>query len=239
LFYKSHRNLTAILMIATPVLFLGAFTLLQITFDYPDILRKPAVYVMEQFMAGGSGLVANWYIMALSAMLFVPIAVLLHPYLNREDTWFMPLATAFGVIAGLVQALGFIRWIFLVPYLARSYLDPMASESTREAIAVTFNALNHYAGVGIGEHLGYLFTALWSFLIAVAMIKSPHFSRWLGWAGIVTSFGIMLGILEPAGVPFVGLINAMAYIFWAVWLVIVGVFILRYEKQINLQSKYG
>lgn len=83
MFYKSHRILTAVLLIATPILFLSAFTLLQVNFEYPDILREPAVYVMEQFMTGGSALIANWYVMVLAAMLFVPVAVLLHPYLAK------------------------------------------------------------------------------------------------------------------------------------------------------------
>lgn len=231
MFYKSHRNLTGFLLIATPILFMAAFTVLQINFEYPDILRKPAAYVMEQFVAGGSGLIANWYVMAFSAMLFVPIAVLLHPYLVRGDTWFMPLATTFGVIAGIVQTLGFIRWTFLLPSLASSYLDPSASESTRAAIEATFSAFNQYAGVGIGEHLGYLFTALWSLLIAISILKASHFKGWVGWLGIVSAAGILVGTLESAGVPFVGLINAIAYIIWAVWLVIVGVFLMRVKAE--------
>ena len=36
---KSHRIWTGILLVATPVLFMAAFTLLQINFEYPDILR--------------------------------------------------------------------------------------------------------------------------------------------------------------------------------------------------------
>jgi hypothetical protein len=229
--YKSHRNLTAILLIAAPVLFLTAFTLLQVNFEYPDILRKPAAYIMERFVAGGSGLIANWYVMALSAMMFVPIAVLLHPYLAKEKTWLMPVATTFGVLAGVVQTLGFIRWPFLVPYLARTYLDPFSSELTRETIAVTFSAFNQYAGSGIGEHLGYLFTALWSLLTAGVMLNSPGFGRWVGWIGIISSLGILLGTLEPAGVPFAGLVNAMAYVLWAVWLVVVGAFVLRLKVE--------
>jgi hypothetical protein len=226
-FYKFHRNLTGILLIAAPILFMSVFTLLQVNFEYPDILRKPAAYVMGQFIAGGGGLIATWYVMALSAILFVPIAVLLHPYLASEDIWFMPMATTFGVIAGVVQTLGFIRWTFLVPSLASSYLDPSTSEFTRAAIEVTFNAFNQYAGVGLGEHLGYLCTALWSLLIAVVMHTSPRFRPWVGWLGIISSLGILLGTLEPAGVPFVGMVNAIAYILWASWLTVVGVFVLR------------
>src|SRR5512145_959608 len=135
----------------------------------------------------------------------------------------MPLATTFGVIAGVVQMLGFIRWIFLVPTLASTYLNPSTSEATRAAIEVTFVAFNQYAGVGVGEHLGYLFTALWSILIALAMPVSNYFSAWLCWMGAILAVGILLGALEPAGVPLVGLINAIAYSLWAIWILILGV----------------
>ena len=94
----------------------------------------------------------------LTAVLFVPLAVLVHKALTREDTPYMAVATTFGVIAGVVQFLGLVRWPFLVPYLADTYLDPASSAATRESVAVVFQAFNHYAGVAVGEHLGYLFT---------------------------------------------------------------------------------
>jgi hypothetical protein len=218
-----HLCITASLLIATPVLFMTAFTLLQMNFEYPDILRQPAAVVMEKFVAGGSGLIANWYLMVISAILFIPISVMLHPYLAREDTPYMTVATTFGVTAGIVQMLGFIRWPFLVPTLASTYVNPATSDATRAALEVTFTAFNQYAGVGIGEHLGYLFTALWTLLIAFAMPKSKYFSTWLGWIGAVCAVGILLGTLEPAGVPFVGVVNAIVYILWAVWLIFLGV----------------
>jgi hypothetical protein len=143
----------------------------------------------------------------------------------------MSLATTLGVTAGIVQMLGFVRWPFLVPTLASTYLDPSTSEATRAAIEVTFNAFNQYAGVGIGEHLGYIFTALWSILIALAMPKSKYFSTWIAWVGIVLALGILLGTLEPAGVPFVGLINAIAYSLWAIWIVILGIRLLIVKEK--------
>ena len=220
---KSHRFLTGILLIATPVLFIAAFTLLQINFEYPDILRQPAAVVMEKFVAGGSTLIANWYAMLISAILLIPIATMLHPYLAREDSPFMATATTFGIIAGVVQMLGFVRWPFLVPSLASTYVDPATGDAARAAIEVTFATFNQYVGVGVGEHLGYLFTSLWTILIALAMPKSKYFSTWLAWIGIISAVGILLGTLEPAGVQFVGLINAIAYSLWALWLVILGI----------------
>ena len=221
------RPLTGILLIVTPLAFMATFTLLQINFEYPDILRKPAGYVLEQFSAGGAGLLATWYAFAFTAILFIPAAVLLHPLLAREDAPYMRLATVFGITAGIVQFLGLIRWPFLVPYLARTYLDPASSEATRDAVVVVFQAFNQYAGVAVGEHLGYLFTSGWTLLVGLAMLKSPIFKSWLGWLGIASAAGIVMGMLEPAGVPLAGAVNAISYIVWALWLVLVGIFVLK------------
>ena len=49
----------------------------------------------------------------LTAVLFVPLAVLVHKVLARQDTPYMAVATAFEVIAGVVQFLGLVRWSFL------------------------------------------------------------------------------------------------------------------------------
>ena len=227
---KTRTRLTGLLMIAVPVLFMAAFIFLQINFEYPDILRQPAGDVLEKFSAGGIGLTVNWYAMLFSAMAFIPMVVLLHPFLAHENAWFMPLATVFGLLAGMVQMLGFARWPFLVPTLAAAYLDPSASEATRETVGAVFAAFNHYAGAGVGEHLGYIFTSLWSILAGAAMLRSPRFRSWLAWMGIVAGIGILLGALEPAGLPLASLINAMAYIVWAVWLVLAGASILRGQE---------
>jgi hypothetical protein len=49
--------------------------------------------------------------------------------------------------------------------------------------------------------------------------------------GMLSSLGILVGVLEPAGVAWAGLVNAMAYIFWALWLLVSGVFLLRKESR--------
>jgi hypothetical protein len=159
------RRLAGVLLILTPIAFNLLFTLLSVTFEYPDILREPAGYVLEQFDAGGAGLVATWYGFMLTAVLFVPLVVLVHRVLAGDGReagapFYLGLATAFGVVAGVMQFLGLARWSFLVPYLADSYTDPASSEATRESVAVVFEAFNQYAGVAVGEHLGYLFTGL-------------------------------------------------------------------------------
>ena len=221
------RKLTAILLILTPVAFNIFFTLLSVTFEYPDILREPTRYVLSSFDAGGSELVMIWYGFMLTAVLFVPLAVMVHKVLAREDTPYMAVATAFGVVAGVVQFLGLVRWPFLVPYLADVYLDPASSAATRESVAVVFEAFNRYAGVGVGENLGYLFTGLWTVLVALAMFGSPlPFRRWLALLGMVSAAGVLVGTLEPAGFEPAANIVVVGYILWSIWLALTGILLL-------------
>jgi hypothetical protein len=226
------RRTAGVLLIVAPVLFTACFTLLQAQFEYPDILRQPTVAVLTKFAAGGPGLVAVWYAVTLSALLFVPVAVLVHGTLSaHQPPAFLPVATTFGVLAGLVQTLGFIRWPFLVPHLASTYLDPASSEATRAAVVVVFEAFHRYAGMAIGEHLGFLCTGVWTFLIAAALRKTGFIRLWLAVLGMVCAVGIALGVVEAVGWELAGPVNAISYLLWAVWLVVVGVQFLRRRRE--------
>jgi hypothetical protein len=219
--------LTGVLLILTPVAFNVFFTLLSVTFEYPDILREPAGYVLRHFDEGGSALVAIWYGFVLTAVLFVPLAILVHKVLARQDTPYMAVATAFGVVAGVVQFLGLARWPFLVPYLADTYLDPASSGATRESVAVVFEAFNRYAGVAVGEHLGYLFTGLWTVLVALAMFGSAlPFRRLLSLLGMASAAAILVGTLEPVGFGPAANVVVVGYILWSIWLALFGIFLL-------------
>jgi uncharacterized protein DUF4386 len=160
-------------------------------------------------------------------VLFIPLVVLIHHVLAaREASVTLWVATVFGVVAGLAQTLGFLRWPFLVPHLAQAYLAPDAGEAQRAAAALVFEAFHRYAGMAVGEHLGYLSTSVWTILIGLLMLRSPLFGRWLGLSGMLLGLGIATGLLEPAGWELAGTINALSYLAWALWLVVVGVVLL-------------
>ena len=226
------RRLAGVLLILTPIAFNLLFTLLSMTFEYPDILREPAGYVLERFDAGGTGLVATWYGFMFTTVLFVPLVVLVHRVLAGEgreagEPFYLGLATAFGVVAGVMQFLGLARWPFLVPYLADSYTDPASSEATRQSVVVVFEAFNRYAGVAVGEHLGYLFTGLWTALVALAMFGSAlPARRWLSLLGMVSAAGVLVGTLEPVGFEAAAIIVVVGYILWSIWLALFGIFLL-------------
>lgn len=224
---ESIRRLTGLLLIVVPVVFTVCFVLLQVQFEYPDILRQPTDDVLRKFQAGGPALIATWYVLTLTALLFVPLAVMLHQVLAQRSTpAYLWIASAFGVIAGVVQTLGFVRWPFLVPHLADVYLTT-TSTPERAAAAIVFEAFHRYAGVALGEHLGFLCTALWTILIALALRSSAQFKLWISPVGVLLAVGIGLGLLEPIGWEPAGTINAISYLLWAVWLMVVGVMLLR------------
>jgi Domain of unknown function (DUF4386) len=214
-------------LVAAPIWFNANFALLGRRFDYPDILRRPTPEILERFRAGGSSLILLWWTFMLSGLLLITAAVLLGQVLAFEGI--VPLATTIGVLAGLVQMLGLLRWVYVVPSLARAHADPTLEAEQREAHAIVFRALHQYLGVGVGEHLGYLFTGVWSALIGIGVLQGTALPMWLGWPGIVIGAGLMLGCAEflgpneERGWSLVGAAIPVLYIAWSLWLLAMGI----------------
>jgi hypothetical protein len=228
----TSEDAAAALLIALPVAFNVFFFALARMFSYPDILRSPTATVFERFGAGGVRLQLVWYGFMLTAVVFAPLAVLLGVVLAPSAGAVVPVATTIGVLAAVVQFLGLARWPFLVPALARVYADEATSDARREATAVVFEAFHRYLGVAVGEGLGYLFTGVWTILIAAAMLESTVFSWWLGVPGLAVGAALVFGSFEFIGRPGehgwkpAGVIVPVAYTAWSLWLVAAGIVLL-------------
>ena len=226
------RQVTAVLSIAVPIVFNVAFFELGRAFDYPSILRRPADEILRRFAAGGAGLLLRWHLLILSALAMLPLAVLLAVVLDAGPV-LTPLTMVVGIVAALVQAVGLARWPFAVPELARRYVaaDGPDEEETRRSIEVVFAVLHRYLGVGIGEHLGYLATGLWTVLVAGSILVGTVLPAWLAIVGVLIGLGLLVGTLEfvgpnePEGWALAGTIVPIAYIAWSVWLILLGVFL--------------
>lgn len=215
------------MLIAAPLWFNANFALLGKRFEYPDILRRSTSEVLERFRAGGSGLILLWWAFMLSGLLLIAGAVLLGQALGFGGI--VPLATTIGVLAGLVQMLGLLRWVYVVPSFARSYADPTLTPGQRELHAALFRALHQYLGVGVGEHLGYLFTGIWSVLIGIGVVQGTALPTWLGWPGIAIGAGLAIGSAEflgpneEHGWSLAGSAIPVVYIAWSLWLFALGI----------------
>lgn len=203
--------------LAEALLYNASFAILATLFDYPDILRRPVPEVLARFAAGGPGLVAAWYALALSGILMVPLTMTLAlrgPVASPGRV----AAAIMGALAGTVQAMGLLRWVTAVPALA----------ANGPADQIAFVALHQWGGVGIGEHLGFLFTA--GFLLTMAALDR---ARWSGRVAVLSAGLMVLGAAEGpvtamggTGTP-LGLAAVAGYLGLSAWLVLTGVRLVR------------
>jgi hypothetical protein len=97
------------------------------------------------------------------------------------------------------------------------------------AVQVTFQTLNRYLGVAVGEHLGYLLTGVWTTLAGVALVQSEVLHPLFGIVGLVLAPLFVLGSLEfvggfePRGWRLAGTVVPLAHIGWSVWLLALGI----------------
>ena len=216
-----------------PIAFNVAFFELGRAFDYPAILRREPDEILGRFAAGGAGLVLRWQTLLLSAVAMLPLVALLAVILGASPALTVA-SIVVGSAAALVQALGLVRWPFAVPELARRYAAASGpdAEATRRSIEITFATLHRLLGVGIGEHLGYLFTGAWTLLVGASILSTTVLPVWLGIAGLVIGVALLVGTLEFVGPneehgwALAGTIVPIAYVAWSVWLVAIGVLLL-------------
>ena len=225
---------TAALLIVVPIAFNLAFFELGRSFDYPNILRKEPDEILRRFVTGGSGLILRWEALLLSALAMLPLSALLAVVLAAPPALTVP-SVVVGATAAIVQGLGLVRWPFAVPELARRYVAApagAAGDATRDTVATMFATLHRLLGVGIGEHLGYLMTGLWSLLVAASILSTAVLPAWLGVIGLPIGVALLIGTLEFVGSnerdgwALAGTIVPIAYIAWSVWLIALGVLLL-------------
>jgi hypothetical protein len=227
------RSVTGVCAIALAIVFNIPFSVLGATFEYPDVLRKPAGEVLDLFAAGGAGLVLTWHAFALSALLLAPmaIALALTPSRVAEKPALAIGAAITGSLAGLAQAIGLWRWVFVIPGLARTHADPASSAEIKFAAERAFEILNQYGGVAIGEHLGQLLTAL--FVLMLALLQWGERARISASIGFATTLSIALGTGEGLAIAlgYSGEVFSLAtiagFVGLTIWLIATGIGLIR------------
>ena len=224
------RRVTGWLFVVGALAFAVAATILSSTFDWPDILREPPDVVLPAFAAGGSSLVWTWFAVAWTyAILLVPI-LLLPAALGRGDDPVLRAATFVGAASVLLSLIGFLRWVFVVPPLADAFTAGDAT--TTAGVAAAWMAQHQFGGALLGEHLGQLLAIGWSLTVSVLVLRTGVLWRWVGWAGLVASVlylcnqGDILATAVP-GFPVFDLAGFIGSSLWAVWLIVLGVAVLR------------
>jgi hypothetical protein len=223
------RRATGALFLIGALTFATAATVLSATFDWPDILREPADVVLPKFAAGGPSLVWTWFATAWTyAILFVPI-LLLPTVLRRREDAPLGVATFAGAISALLALIGFLRWVFVVPPLARMYQD--SDTTNRTAVAAAWLAQHQYGGALLGEHLGQLLGLGWSITLSIIILRTRVLPRWLGLVGLIVSVlylfnqGDIMATALP-GFPVFDLAGLIGSSGWGLWVAALGVVVL-------------
>jgi hypothetical protein len=226
---KTLRRTTGGLFVAGAVAFAVAATVLSSTFDWPDILREPADVVLPGFVAGGTSLVWTWFATAWTyAVLAVPV-LLLPAALGRRDDPALRAATYLGATSVVLSVIGFLRWVFVVPPLAESYVAGDAT--TQAAVDAAWTAQHQFGGALLGEHLGQLLAIAWSVTLSVIILRTRALPRWLGVTGLIvsalylTNQGDILATAVP-GFPVWGLGGLIGSSGWGLWVAALGVMVL-------------
>src|SRR3954465_6106564 len=179
------RRTTGALFGAGALAFGAAASVLSSTFDWPDILREPADVVLPAVVAGGTGLVWTWFALAWTYAILAVAILLLPAVLGRRDDAVLRAATAVGATSVLLSLIGFLRWVFVVPPLARSYTtgDP----ATQAAVDAAWTTQHQFGGALLGEHLGQLLAIGWSLTLSVIILRTRVLPRWLGVTGLIVN----------------------------------------------------
>jgi hypothetical protein len=223
------RRTTGALFLGGALAFATAATALSSTFDWPDILRKPAAVVLPAFDAGGTSLVWTWFATAWTyAILLVPI-LLLPAALGRRNDPVLRAATYVGATSVVLALIGFLRWVFVVPALADSYVAGDAT--TRVAVDAAWTAQHQFGGALLGEHLGQLLALGWSVTLSLIILRTRVLPRWLGVTGLIvsalyfTNQGDILATAVP-GFPVWDLGGLIGSTTWGLWVAALGVVVL-------------
>lgn len=221
---------TGWLLIAGAVGVFIPYTLLTMNFEYPDILRQDTGTILTKFHEGGTTLIFTWWAFAILGLPLLVAYTLIGQQLNGK-LGFIKWVTTLGVVSIIVQLVGLLRWVFVVPVLANNYIAS-TNDVAKEAAISSFQTIHQFGGVLLGEHLGQLFTVIWTIMISYAFIKLRYFPKWVSWLGIIASVIYFLAQAELFGTVIPGfpvwdMAGFIGSTLWLVWLIILGIFFIR------------
>ena len=225
-----QQKTIGLLLIAGAVGVFIPYTILTLTFEYPDILREAPGIILTRFHEGGGSLIFTWWAFAILGLPLL-IAYILIGQMFESKLGFIKWTTTIGVISGMVQIIGLLRWVFVIPALANNYVISESADS-REAVITSFQTIHQFGGVLLGEHLGQLFTIIWTIMISMAFIKLRIFPAWVSWLGIIASIIYLLAQAElfatvVPGFPAWNMAGFIGSTLWLIWLIITGVMFIK------------
>jgi hypothetical protein len=229
--HNLNRQAGFLFILGSILLFIPYITLIYI-FDYPDILRKPVGNILTSFHNGGTLLIFVWWVFSLAGLpLFWAVI-----YLRRiigEEYQNVRVATYFMIIGGITQIIGLLRWVFVIPIMSDYYANH--SSISEETISILFLVVHQYGGVILGEHLGQIFTIIWTLVVCCHFIKSKTIHPIINWFGIIASIIYFFGQSELFATvipnfPVIGWAAPIGSTLWLFWMILLGFALIRNKR---------
>ncbi len=231
---KSNNRTIGILLITAAIALLIPYTMLTISFEYPGILRQETETILANFYKGGNSLVWTWFAFAIAGVPLIPAYIMIGQKLENKAP-LVRMATTMGVIGLIVQMIGLLRWTFVVPVLADTFVHA-AEDATKAAAIVSFKTIHQFGGVILGEYVGQLFTIAWTIMITISLAQLKMMPKWVNWLGIISSVIYLLAQAELFATvikafPVWDMAGFIGSTLWLVWLAIVGVMFIKNRNQ--------
>lgn len=221
---QSDLKISATLLCLYALLGIVAYSILGAFFDFPEILRKPIAERFALFQLHETIIVPTYYAFAFTGVLQILFSIYLYQVIAGKASSSLAGLT-FGVLAGLCQTLGFIRWVVAIPYLT--------SISATTDVSAFEGLLNAYFGMSIGEHLGSLFLAIWLFFISLSMRQADLFDKRLSVIALVSGLFMIPVAFEPLGSVFsaFAILSIPVYGLVITWMLLLAFSLFKYKDE--------
>jgi hypothetical protein len=195
------------------------FVILSSVFKFPDILRESGDKVLPLYADKASIVRPTYWILAMTGLVLIGCAVELGRLLTPYAAGPARLMSGFGVATGVFWSLGYARWPIAVPYLSDLYRT-----GDKERATELYELLNRYAGMTVGEHLGFICMGVFAVTLSVALRRAGFGPKWLYGLGIFSGVFIAATAYEQYDndLEILGILNGLANTSWFIWLGIIG-----------------
>ncbi len=185
---STTQRFTALYLLLYVAVTIFCYNALAIYFDFPDILRVLAEKRFLLFKENQMIILCCYYGFMLTGLFQMGFSIGLY-LLTKRDSLAAMQALIFGILAGLFQIIGYLRWVVAVPYLTTVDIS--------ENVLVSEGLFNNYFGKGIGEHLGNLFLVLWLFSSWLVLKGSNFFNKTLNAILLISAILMTTAVYEP------------------------------------------
>jgi hypothetical protein len=220
----SRAPALAVLLFAQTAIFLIPMIVLGSAIGWPASLSFPAAQVLPTIHANAGAVLLGYWAYLIVSVAMIPLVFAFRAWAMDRGVsgWALDALTFAGAAAGVLKTLGIVRWLTVMPMLAREYVAADATQ--RASIELTYRAFNAYAG-SVGELLGVqLMSGLWLMGAGVVLVM-------MAWR-LIGSLAVLAGALFLAtclrtALPEMAVLQTVAVPLTLVWFVLAGIAVAR------------